>query len=178
MHEHVMYRHEKYVSGVSEHRRCIAAGVAMPEKPVMAIHRSQGLSPYHPGTLHRKMKGYGVMRMRNRNTGINIRVTDKEKEIIAANASKCGLTISEYLRQLATKHDPKELPKKKIYDDMIKMDHQIDLMQRLTDSESGTKNKQNYEIVFRNMRRLQQHIWHLLLSNFDSGKGGAQDGND
>lgn len=118
------------------------------------------------------------MRMRNRNTGINIRVTDKEKEIITANASKCGLTVSEYLRQLATKHDPKELPRKNIYNDMIKMDQQIDLMQRLAGSETETKNRQNYEIVFRNMRRLQQHIWHLLLSNFDDGKGGASHGND
>ena len=47
--------------------------------------------------------------MRERTCGINIRVTAQEKNRITRRAKKCGLTVSEYLRQLAKGHEPKEL---------------------------------------------------------------------
>ena len=44
---------------------------------------------------------------RQRNLGINIRVTPKEKKKIERNAKKCRLTVSEYLRQLVVTNDLK-----------------------------------------------------------------------
>ena len=116
--------------------------------------------------------------MRERNTGINIRVTEKEKEIIVKKAEKCSLTVSEYLRQIGMQHDPKELPRQKIYDEMLRLDHQIELLQGFVRSENDPARKQNYETIMRNMRKLMQSIWRLLLSNFDTGKGGSSHGND
>ena len=116
--------------------------------------------------------------MRERNTGINIRVTEKEKEIIVKKAEKCSLTVSEYLRQIGMQHDPKELPRQKIYDEMLRLDHQIELLQGFVRSENDPSRKQNYETIMRNMRKLMQSIWRLLLSNFDTSKGGSAHGND
>lgn len=116
--------------------------------------------------------------MRERNTGINIRVTDKEKEIIVKKAAKCSLTVSEYLRQIGMQHDPKEIPRQKIYDEMLRLDHQIELLQGLVRSEKDPARKKNYELITNNMRKLMQCIWRLLLSNFDTGKGGTAHGND
>jgi hypothetical protein len=50
------------------------------------------------------------MANRKRNAGINIRVTPEEKKKIERNARKCRLSVSEYLRQIAMKAEPKELP--------------------------------------------------------------------
>jgi len=47
--------------------------------------------------------------MRQRTYGINIRVTLQEKNRIERHAKKCGLTISEYLRQLAKGHKLQDL---------------------------------------------------------------------
>lgn len=47
--------------------------------------------------------------MRARTYGINIRVTAQEKIRIERYAKKCGLTVSEYLRQLASGHEPQDL---------------------------------------------------------------------
>ena len=44
--------------------------------------------------------------MRKRTCGVNIRVSDEEKKRIERYAKKCGLTVSEYLRQLARGHKP------------------------------------------------------------------------
>ena len=48
--------------------------------------------------------------MRERNRGINIRVTEQEKKRIERNAKRCRLTVSEYVRQLANGYEPQELP--------------------------------------------------------------------
>ena len=53
--------------------------------------------------------------MRNRTVGINIRVSEPEKNRINRNAKKCKLSVSEYLRQLANGYAPKELPGDKMY---------------------------------------------------------------
>lgn len=44
--------------------------------------------------------------MRNRTVGINIRVTEQEKNRIEKYAKKCKLSVSEYLRQLANNYEP------------------------------------------------------------------------
>ena len=48
--------------------------------------------------------------MRKRNTHINIRTTPEEKARFEKNANICGLSLSEYLRMLANRYEPKQLP--------------------------------------------------------------------
>lgn len=55
------------------------------------------------------------MSNRKRTYGINIRVTQAEKERITRNAMRCKLSVSEYLRQLANGYAPRELPNDKLY---------------------------------------------------------------
>lgn len=38
--------------------------------------------------------------MRSKNYGINVRVTEQEKQKLLENARFCSLTLSEYLRRL------------------------------------------------------------------------------
>ena len=48
--------------------------------------------------------------MRARETHINVRTTQKEKAHFERNARQCGLSLSEYLRKLASGYEPKALP--------------------------------------------------------------------
>lgn len=48
--------------------------------------------------------------MRERTVHLNLRVTEKEKNIIIRNAQKCGLSVSEFLRKLALGYVPKAMP--------------------------------------------------------------------
>ena len=60
--------------------------------------------------------------MRIRETHINVRTTPKEKSQFERNAKKCGLTLSAYLRMLASGYNPKAVPPleyRKIYDLLI-----------------------------------------------------------
>jgi len=45
--------------------------------------------------------------MRKRNTHINLRTTQQEKQRYQRNAKICGLPLSEYLRKLANGYEPK-----------------------------------------------------------------------
>ena len=65
------------------------------------------------------------MTNRKRNVGINIRVTPDEKKKIERNAKKCRLNVSEYLRQIAMKVVPKELPAKDIEDSFLRINEVI-----------------------------------------------------
>ena len=48
--------------------------------------------------------------MRERTVQINFRATENERRLYIRNAKKCGLSLSEYIRKLANRHDPKALP--------------------------------------------------------------------
>ena len=54
--------------------------------------------------------------MRNRTVGINIRVTVTEKKKVTMLAKKCGLSLSEYLRQRALGYEPGGHPPKEAFD--------------------------------------------------------------
>ena len=54
--------------------------------------------------------------MRNRTVGINIRVTVTEKKRVTMLAKKCGLSLSEYLRQRALGYEPGGHPPKEVFD--------------------------------------------------------------
>ena len=54
--------------------------------------------------------------MNERVKQIYVRVTPQEKKRIASNARKCGLSISEYIRQRSLGFVPREVPPQAYYD--------------------------------------------------------------
>ena len=60
--------------------------------------------------------------MRNRTVGFNIRVTVTEKKKVTMLARKCGLSLSEYLRQRALGYEPGGHPPKEVFDVLDKLD--------------------------------------------------------
>ena len=60
--------------------------------------------------------------MRNRTVGINVRVTVTEKKKVTMLAKKCGLSLSEYLRQRALGYEPGGHPPKEVFDVLDKLD--------------------------------------------------------
>ena len=65
--------------------------------------------------------------MRNRTVGINIRVTDTEKKKVTMLARKCGLSLSEYLRQRALGYEPGGHPPKEVFDVLDKNDEMAEI---------------------------------------------------
>ena len=76
------------------------------------------------------------MANRQRNLGINIRVTPQEKKKIERNAKKCKLTVSEYLRQLAMTKEPKELPSDAMVESLMRLNSVISAFEK--NSEAAT----------------------------------------
>ena len=60
--------------------------------------------------------------MRKRTVGINIRVTVTETKKVTMLARKCGLSLSEYLRQRALGYEPGGHPPKEVFDVLDKID--------------------------------------------------------
>ena len=60
--------------------------------------------------------------MRKRSVGINVRVTVTEKKKVTMLARKCGLSLSEYLRQRALVYEPGGHPSKEAFDVLDKLD--------------------------------------------------------
>ena len=60
--------------------------------------------------------------MRNRTVGINVRVTVTEKKKVTMLARKCGLSLSEYLRQRALGYGPGRHPPMEVFDVLDKLD--------------------------------------------------------
>lgn len=60
--------------------------------------------------------------MRNRTVGINVRVTVTEKKKVTMLARKCGLSLSEYLRQRALGYEPGGHPPTEVFDVLDKID--------------------------------------------------------
>ena len=60
--------------------------------------------------------------MRKRSVGINIRVTVTETKKVTMLARKCGLSLSEYLRQRALGYEPGGHPPKEVFDVLDKLD--------------------------------------------------------
>ena len=54
--------------------------------------------------------------MRKRSVGINVRVSVTEKKKVTMLARKCGLSLSEYLRQRALGYEPDGHPPKEVFD--------------------------------------------------------------
>ena len=60
--------------------------------------------------------------MRNRSVGINVRVSVTEKRKMTLMAKRCGLSLSEYLRQRALGYEPGGHPPKEAFDVLDKID--------------------------------------------------------
>ena len=60
--------------------------------------------------------------MRKRSVGINVRVSTAEKKRVTMLAKKCGLSLSEYLRQRALDYEPGGQPPKEVFDVLDKID--------------------------------------------------------
>ena len=60
--------------------------------------------------------------MRKRSVGINVRVTVTEKIKVTMLARKCGLSLSEYLRQRALGYEPSGHPPTEVFDALDKLD--------------------------------------------------------
>ena len=60
--------------------------------------------------------------MRKRNVGINVRVSVTEKRKMTLMAKRCGLSLSEYLRQRALGYEPGGHPSKEVIDVLDKID--------------------------------------------------------
>ena len=60
--------------------------------------------------------------MRKRSVGINVRVSVTEKRKMTLMAKRCGLSLSEYLRQRALGYEPGGHPPKEVFDVVDKLD--------------------------------------------------------
>ena len=60
--------------------------------------------------------------MRNRTVGINVRVTVTEKQKMTLMAKRCGLSLSEYLRQRALGYEPGGHPPTEVFDILDRLD--------------------------------------------------------
>ena len=60
--------------------------------------------------------------MRKRSVGINVRVSVTEKQKMTLMAKRCGLSLSEYLRQRALGYEPGGHPPKEAFDVLDKID--------------------------------------------------------
>ena len=64
--------------------------------------------------------------MRKRSVGINVRVSAAEKKKVTMLAKKCGLSLSEYLRQRALDYEPGGQPPKEVFTMLDKIDEIAD----------------------------------------------------
>lgn len=64
--------------------------------------------------------------MRKRCVGINLRVTPEEKRRMAATARRCGLSLSEYLRQRAAGYEPCWHPPGRLFEALAVLDRLAD----------------------------------------------------
>ncbi len=75
--------------------------------------------------------------MRKRSVGINVRVTVTEKKKVTMLAKKCGLSLSEYLRQRALDYEPGGHPPKEVFDVLDKLDEIAENCSPATAAEIG-----------------------------------------
>ena len=64
--------------------------------------------------------------MRTRSVGLNVRVSPAEKQRIQTAAGRCGLTLSEYLRQRALGYTPRFHPPQAFFDSLDWLEHLTD----------------------------------------------------
>lgn len=63
----------------------------------------------------KKKRDYSKTKRKDNGTPIQIRVSKELRATIERNAKVCKLSISEYVRQVATMHNPRALPPEEFY---------------------------------------------------------------
>ena len=76
--------------------------------------------------------------MRKRSVGINVRVSVTEKRKMTLIAKRCGLSLSEYLRQRALGYEPGGHPPKEVFDVLDRLDEIAESCSPTTSAEIGT----------------------------------------
>ncbi|MBR1986912.1 MAG: hypothetical protein IKA24_08540 [Mogibacterium sp.] len=110
------------------------------------------------------------MANRQRNLGINIRVTPAEKKKIERNAKKCKLTVSEYLRQIAMNIEPKELPSDEIIQSIMRLQNEVSLFERYAQSSTNENNIRFYRNVADRLSRIQTETLQLLTHSTENNE--------
>lgn len=94
--------------------------------------------------------------MRTRSVGLNVRVSPAEKHRIQTAAGRCGLTLSEYLRQRALGYTPRFHPPQAFFDNLDRLEHLTDQLAQ-------------YDPAFANeFRRCREGLLDSLLRKEDA----------
>lgn len=94
--------------------------------------------------------------MRTRSVGLNVRVSPAEKQRIQTAARRCGLTLSEYLRQRALGYEPRFHPPQAFFDSLDRLEHLTDQLAQ-------------YDPAFANeFRRCREGLLDSLLRKEDA----------
>ena len=94
--------------------------------------------------------------MRTRSVGLNVRVSPAEKQRIQTAAGRCGLTLSEYLRQRALGYEPRFHPPQAYFSYLTWMDNLTDQLAQ-------------YDPAFANeFRRCREGLLDSLLRKEDA----------
>ena len=94
--------------------------------------------------------------MRARSVGLNVRVSPSEKQRIQTAAGRCGLTLSEYLRQRALGYEPRFHPPQAFFDSLDRLEHLTDQLAQ-------------YDPAFANeFRRCREGLLDSLLRKEDA----------
>ena len=80
--------------------------------------------------------------MRKRSVGINVRVSVTEKRKMTLMAKRCGLSLSEYLRQRALGYEPGGHPPKEVFDVLDKLDKLDEIAENCSAREGAAINAQ------------------------------------
>ena len=86
--------------------------------------------------------------MRKRSVGINIRVTVTEKKKVTMLARRCGLSLSEYLRQRALGYEPGGHPPTEVFNVLDKLDEIAESCSPTTSAEIGTCADRMRDLLF------------------------------
>ena len=99
---------------------------------------------------------------RQRNLGINIRVTPHEKKKIERNAKKCKLTVSEYVRQLAMNKEPKELPSEEMMQSLMRLNDVISAFEKNSEAATADESRRFYKRCAEYIRRIMTETLQLM----------------
>ena len=102
------------------------------------------------------------MTNRQRDLGINIRVTAAEKKKIEHNAKKCRLTVSEYLRQLAMESEPKELPSEEMIQSLMRLRKIISAFEKNSAAANDERSRDYYRYYAENIRQIMTETLQLM----------------
>ena len=117
------------------------------------------------------------MTNRQRNLGINIRVTPEEKEKIERNAKKSRLSVSEYLRQIAMKVVPKELPAKEIEESFLRINEVIGAVSDMKRRSSDPVTQKFCDDIYADLLRIMVETLQLMRHIYPKPEVNT-DGND